>query len=193
MMEKQYSSNGTTAIHNEAATAAEHKEHDKDAIVEPTAAEEAAVIRKLDWRLLPLVFVLYSLAILDRSNLGNAKLAQMSQDIDISGNRYNWLGTIFYIAYILFQWTSMGWKQFKPHYFGAFCVFSWGFLASVQAAVTNWEGLMAIRFLLGITEAMFGPGIPLYLTFFYPREKVAFRQGVFISGAAMVSLFDSAS
>jgi hypothetical protein len=47
------------------------------AFIQPTAQEEEAVIRKLDWRLLPLVFVLYSLAVLDRSNLGNARLAGM--------------------------------------------------------------------------------------------------------------------
>lgn len=67
-------------------------------IAPPTAEEEAAVIRKLDWRLLPLVFVLYSLSVLDRSNLGNAKLAGMEEDIDLTGYKYNWLGTIFYIA-----------------------------------------------------------------------------------------------
>lgn len=155
--------------------------------IPPTAAEEAAVIRKLDWRLLPMVFVLYTLAILDRSNLGNAKLAGMTNDINLGGNLYNWLGTIFYIAYICSQWLSMGWKQFKPHQWAAFCVCFWGVIASVQAATTSWGGLMTCRFFLGISEAMFGPGVPLYLSFFYPREKVGFRQGVFISGAAMVS------
>ena len=63
-----------------------------------TAQEEAAVIRKLDFRLLPLVFVLYSLSVLDRSNLGNARLAGLEDDIDLSDFRYNWLGTSFYIA-----------------------------------------------------------------------------------------------
>jgi len=62
------------------------------------AEEEARLIRKLDWRLLPQVFLLYSLAVLDRSNLGNARLAGMEDDINLSGNRYNLLGTIFYIA-----------------------------------------------------------------------------------------------
>lgn len=70
---------------------------DRD-FVPPSAAEESAVIRKLDWHLLPLVFVLYSLSVLDRSNLGNAKLAGMTKDINLTGNRYNWLGTLFYIA-----------------------------------------------------------------------------------------------
>ena len=63
-----------------------------------TEEEEEIVIRKLDWHLMPLIFVLYSLSVLDRSNLGNAKIAGMQKDIDLSGNRYAWLGTIFYIS-----------------------------------------------------------------------------------------------
>jgi len=160
--------------------------------VPPSAAEEAAVIRKLDWRLLPLVFVLYSLAVLDRSNLGNARLAGMEDDIDLSGDRYNLLGTVFYIAYILSQWLCMGWKQFPPHIWCAGCVFFWGFVATIQASAFSWGGLMACRFFLGIAEAMFGPGVPLYLSFFYPREKVGFRHGVFISGAAMANAYGGA-
>jgi hypothetical protein len=64
----------------------------------PTPEEEAAVIRKLDWHLMPFVFLLYMLAVLDRSNLGNARLAGMEKEINLTGWRYNWLGTIFYIA-----------------------------------------------------------------------------------------------
>ena len=63
-----------------------------------TKAEEDAVIRKLDWHLMPLIFVLYSLSVLDRSNLGNARISGLEDDIDLDGNRYSWLGTVFYIA-----------------------------------------------------------------------------------------------
>ena len=63
-----------------------------------TKAEEDAVIRKLDWRLMPLIFLLYSLSVLDRANLGNARISGMEDDIDLSGTRYDWLGTTFYIA-----------------------------------------------------------------------------------------------
>lgn len=63
-----------------------------------TKAEEEAVIRKLDWRLLPYVFLLYMFSVLDRSNLGNARLAGLEDAINLTGWRYNWLGTIFYIA-----------------------------------------------------------------------------------------------
>ena len=56
-----------------------------------TKKEEDAVIRKLDWHLMPLIFVLYSFSVLDRSNLGNARIAGMEDDIDLGGNRYAWL------------------------------------------------------------------------------------------------------
>jgi len=154
--------------------------------------EEKRVIRKLDKRLLPLVFLLYTLSVLDRSNLGNAKLAGMDKDIDLSGNRYALLGTIFYIAYILFQWTVIFWKQFPPHVLCATVVVFWGFVASIQATAFNWGGLMACRFFLGISEAMYGPGVPLFLSFFYPKEMVGFRHGVFISGAAMANAYGGA-
>lgn len=63
-----------------------------------TKEEEDAVIRSMDWHIMPLIFVLYSLSVLDRSNLGNARIAGMEDDIDIAGTRYAWLGTAFYIA-----------------------------------------------------------------------------------------------
>lgn len=63
-----------------------------------TPEEEAKVIRKLDWNVIPLLFLLYTLSVLDRTNLGNAKIAGLEDDIDIHGIRYNWLGTIFYIS-----------------------------------------------------------------------------------------------
>lgn len=60
--------------------------------VPPTPEEEARVIRKLDWRLLPFIFLLYMLAVLDRSNLGNARLAGLENAINLKGWNYNWLG-----------------------------------------------------------------------------------------------------
>jgi len=82
-----------TSVEQEMATQVEKLGPEKAAIVaaqqfeHPTPDEEAKVIRKLDRRLLPLVFVLYSLAVLDRSNLGNARLAGLQTDIDIAGER----------------------------------------------------------------------------------------------------------
>lgn len=64
-------------------------------------------------------------------------------------------------------------------------------MASIQAAAYNWSGLMACRTFLGVAEACFGPGVPFYLSFFYPRDKVGFRQGVFIAGSAAANVYGS--
>lgn len=63
-----------------------------------TTEEENGVYRKLDWHFMPLIFVLYILSVLDRANLGNARIAGMENDINLSGRRYDWLATAFYIA-----------------------------------------------------------------------------------------------
>lgn len=65
---------------------------------------EKQVVKKLDRNLVPLVTVLFLLSFLDRSNIGNARIAGMSEDLhlDVDG-RYDWLLTIFYISYILFE------------------------------------------------------------------------------------------
>ncbi len=95
----------------------------------------------------------------------------------------------FYIAYIVFQFTTLGWKFFRPHHWVSFVVFFWGITSTMQAVCTSWGGLVACRFLLGVAETMFGPGIPLYFSYFYPPEYIGLRFGIFLSGAALASSF----
>jgi MFS family permease len=68
----------------------------------------------------------------------------------------------------------------------------WGIVSSVQAATTTWAGLMVCRFLLAIPEAMYGPAVPLYLSYFYPRERVGLRIGIFLSGSALANAYGGA-
>lgn len=60
---------------------------------EASQVEVARVVRKLDWHILPLCFVLYTFSVLDRSNLGNARLAGLEEDLDLTGSKYQWLAT----------------------------------------------------------------------------------------------------
>ncbi|KAJ9637478.1 hypothetical protein H2204_004902 [Knufia peltigerae] len=160
--------------------------------LEYTEEEAKAVIRKLDWHILPLCFILYTFSVLDRGNLGNAKLAGLYKDLDLTSDEYDWLGTMFYIAYIVFQFSSVGWKLFKPHQWVSFVVLAWGTISTLQAVCTSWSGLMACRFFLGLTETMFGPGIPLYFSFFWPRRLMGLRFGIFLSGAALANAYSGA-
>ncbi|KAF7531385.1 hypothetical protein G7054_g8918 [Neopestalotiopsis clavispora] len=160
--------------------------------VEYTPAQETRVVRKLDWNLMPLFFVFYMLAFLDRGNIGNAKIAGMTEDLDLVGNKYQWLVNIFFITYIIFDFGILFWKIFPPHLVCTAVVFGWGLLATVQAAVQNWGGMMALRFLLGAFEAFFGPGIIYLLSFFYLRHEIGFRLGIFVSAAPLASTFSGA-
>jgi hypothetical protein len=126
------------------------------------------------------------LAYLDRSNIGyvphpanlpfkilifsrNAKIAGMDDDLHISSDNYQWLLTIFYISYIVFQWFALMWKVIPPHMWAAFCVIGWGHSATFQAATFSFGGMMAAPFFLGFFEAGYGPGI-LYLFLFEARD-----------------------
>lgn len=83
----------------------------------------------------------------------------------------------------------MGWKAFKPHIWASYCVFTWGLISTLQSTCKSWGGLMACRFALGIVEAGYGPGVPLYLSFFYPQHKLGLRTGIFLSGSALASAY----
>ncbi|MCJ1297972.1 hypothetical protein MMC08_000761 [Hypocenomyce scalaris] len=166
-------------------TAQPHRHH-----VHPDA--ERAVVRKLDWRVPPLVMSLYLISFLDRSNIGNARIAGMTPDLDLYGNRYQWLLTIFYITYILFEFQTIMWKIVPPHMWASFAILSWGLIATLQSATQSWSGEMACRFFLGATEAGFGPGIPYLLSFFYLRHELGLRIGFFLSAAPLATSFAGA-
>ncbi|QSZ33625.1 hypothetical protein DSL72_005193 [Monilinia vaccinii-corymbosi] len=153
---------------------------------------EKRVVRKLDKRLIPLVMLLYLLSYLDRSNIGNAKTAGMSKELHISSSQYEWLLTIFYISYILFEWFALMWKVLPPHIWACFCVVGWGTAATLQSTTHSWSGMMVARFFLGFFEAGYGPGIPYLLSFFYLRHEIGVRIGIFLSAAPLATCFAGA-
>ncbi|KAL8950445.1 MAG: hypothetical protein Q9222_003513 [Ikaeria aurantiellina] len=132
------------------------------------------------------------LAFLDRSNIGNARIAGMEEDLDLHGNRYQWLLNNFYIAYIVFEFQALMWKVVPPNIWAAFVVLGWGLVATLQASVKNWASEMVCRFFLGLFEAGFGPGIPYLLSFFYLRHELGLRIGVFLSAAPLATTFAGA-
>lgn len=155
-----------------------------------TPDEERRVRGKLDTRLVLFVALLYLMSFLDRSNIGNARLAGLTDDLNLSDNQYDWLLTAFYINYILFEWMTLCYKIFPPHIYISCCVFAWGVLASLQSLTTSWAALLVLRALLGIGEAAF-VGIPFYLSFFFRKDELAFRIGLFISAAPLATSFAS--
>ncbi|KAG0654213.1 hypothetical protein C6P46_001847 [Rhodotorula mucilaginosa] len=183
-----------------------------------TQEEERAIVRKMDWNIVPLVWALFMqvrvpvspllfpldvcdltlfslfprrLSFLDRSNIGNANTAGMSKYLGMSNGQYEWLLTIFYLGYSLGQPTTLLWKLIPPRYFVTFLTLCWGSFALLQACA-RWEGLMVLRLFLGVAETAFSPGVPLYLSFFYSRREIGFRQGIFLAAAPLASCYAGA-
>ncbi|EEP75517.1 conserved hypothetical protein [Uncinocarpus reesii 1704] len=154
-----------------------------------TAEEERRVVMKFDRRLTLLMAFLYMLSFLDRSNIGNAKIAGMMNDLNLSSSQYQWVLTAFYITYILFEWMTLMYKLVPAHIYIPLCVLGWGLIASFQSLVTSFSALVVLRALLGVFEAGFGPGLPFYLSFFYKREELAFRTGMFLCAAPLATSF----
>lgn len=82
-------------------------------------------------------------------------------------------------------------RVFPPHIYISICVASWGLVASLQSIAPSFTFMIILRAFLGICEAAFGPGVPFYLSFFYKRDELALRTGLFISAAPLATSFAS--
>ncbi len=129
-----------------------------------------ALRRKVAWRVLPLVFLLYIVAYLDRANVGFAKL-RMAKDLDFSDAVYGLGIGIFFIGYLLLEipgallverWSARKWF--------ARILITWGLISSLTAFVTTPMQFYVARFLLGVAEAGFFPGIIVYFTHWFTAQ-----------------------
>lgn len=116
----------------------------------------------------------------------------MVEDLNLSNSQYQWLLTIFYISYIVFGFLAIMWKVVPPHIWAAGCVLGWGLVSTVQAGVHSWGAMMALRFLMGMMEIAYGPGVPFLLSFFYLRHELGLRAGMFLSAAPLANTFAGA-
>ncbi|CAH0001454.1 unnamed protein product [Clonostachys byssicola] len=158
-----------------------------------TPDEEIAVRRKLDRKLVLFVALLFLLSFLDRSNIGNARIAGMDKDLQTKPPRddwYDWSLTAFYISYISFEWMALLWRLIPAHKFVCGIVIAWGATAALQYIAPSYPVLIFFRVVLGISEAGF-TGIPFYLSFFFKRDELAFRTAMFISAAPLATSFAS--
>lgn len=132
---------------------------------------EAATYRKVSWRLLPLLLLCYLVAYLDRVNVGFAKL-QMASDLHLSDSVYGLGAGIFFLGYFLFEVPSnLILHRVGARIWIARIMITWGLISILTMFVTTPAMFYAMRFLLGLAEAGFFPGIILYLTYWYPAHR----------------------
>jgi MFS family permease len=146
---------------------------------------EAATYRKIDLRIVPFLFLCYILAYLDRVNVGFAKL-QMLKALSLSDAAFATGAGIFFIGYFFFEVPSnVALKKFGARKWIARIMVSWGIVSGCMIFVTNAFNFNALRFLLGIAEAGFFPGVIFYLTLWYPSRMRATRTAWFVSAIAV--------
>ncbi|MDB5364280.1 MAG: major facilitator superfamily 1 [Rhodospirillales bacterium] len=146
----------------------------------PSDDEQNRVMRKAAWRLVPFIGLLYFVSFLDRVNIGFAALT-MNADLGFSASIYGAGAGIFFLGYFLFEVPSnLILERVGARRWIARIMISWGVLSAATAFVWNPASFYTVRFLLGLAEAGFFPGMILYLTYWFPQRRRAQIMGAFL-------------
>jgi len=138
-----------------------------------TSEFQRKTILQISWRLLPLIVVSYLVAYIDRTNVSFAALT-MNKDLGISAYMYGWGAGIFFLGYALFEVPSnMVLARVGARRWIARIMITWGIISGLMAATTGPVSFLTLRFLLGVAEAGFFPGIILYFTYWFPSNHHA--------------------
>lgn len=131
-------------------------------------ATGAATVRKIARRLIPIMILLYFVSFLDRVNVGFAALT-MNQSIGIDAAQYGFAAGIFFLGYFLFEVPSnLILARVGARLWIARIMITWGLISAAMATVDSAQSFYVLRFLLGVAEAGFFPGMILYLTYWFP-------------------------
>lgn len=153
-------------------------------------SQDRRLLWKLDLVLIPWLALLYLASFLDRTNIGNARIDSLERDLNMTGPQFNMTLTIFFISYSLFEpVTQIMLKKFRPSIFLPVIMLLWGICMTLMGLVTNYSGLLAARWFLGLTEAGLFPGVNYYLSCWYKRSEFGIRAAVFFSAAALAGSF----
>src|SRR3984893_13288433 len=133
-------------------------------------AFEQRTIAKVSWRLLPLTVVIYFVAYMDRTNVGFAAIS-MNEDLGFTAYVYGWGAGIFFLGYFLFEVPSnVILEKTGARIWISRIMITWGIAAAVMAFVVGPVSFLTLRFLLGVAEAGFFPGMILYFTYWFPAK-----------------------
>jgi ACS family tartrate transporter-like MFS transporter len=136
-------------------------------------AIEASAIRKVRTRIIPFVFVLFVIAVLDRNNVGLAALT-MNKELAITSQQYGFIAGIFFLGYFIFEIPSnLILHRIGARVWLARILVTWGIVAMLAGFVQRPTHLYVVRFLLGVAEAGYFPGIMLYLTYWFRQRQLA--------------------
>ena len=152
---------------------------------------EKRTLRKITWRIVPFIMILYLIAYIDRVNIGFAAIT-MKEDLGFTASILGFGAGIFFLGYFLFEVPS----NIILHKVGARIwiarvMVTWGIIAGGMAFVESSTSFYVMRFLLGVAEAGFFPGIILYLSYWFPARNRAGVIALFMAAAPIATAIGS--
>ncbi|KAF8586060.1 MFS general substrate transporter [Ramaria rubella] len=152
--------------------------------------DERALLRKMDLQFIPWLSFLYFLSFLDRTSIGNARLYGLERDLHITDNQYLLTLTVFFISYWAFEVPSnILLKRLRPSVWLSLSMTIWGICMTVQGLVHNFGGLITVRWLLGMFEAGFYPGVIYFFSCWYKTSEFGLRMAIFFSMTTVSGAF----
>jgi ACS family tartrate transporter-like MFS transporter len=156
-----------------------------------TSDLETRVLRKITWRIVPFIMVLYLIAFIDRVNIGFASLT-MNQDLGFTSTVFGVGAGIFFLGYFLFEVPSnLILNKVGARIWIARVMITWGLVSGAMALVQGTTSFYVLRFLLGVAEAGFFPGIILYLSYWFPARRRAAVTAMFMAAAPLATAIGS--
>ncbi|KAF9247583.1 hypothetical protein DTO013E5_4687 [Penicillium roqueforti] len=149
--------------------------------------EEKKLMRRIDWRLIPTLFVCATLSGLDKTAISAAAIYNIKKDLNLTGNDYSWVGSAPFFGGLAFMGPLAFCLQKVPAVpFFAFNVLCWGVLEMCMAACTSFGGLFVCRFLLGGCESLLIPAVTLVVSMWYRPEEQPKRNSIILNVVAPI-------
>ncbi|KAJ5761761.1 uncharacterized protein N7511_005143 [Penicillium nucicola] len=145
--------------------------------------DDKKLVRKIDYHLLPIMFLTYFLQMIDKISINYANVMGMQDDLGMKGNDFSWLATSFFIAYAVAEIPQGALLQRFPitKVLGA-NVFCWGIILCCSSAASKFSHMLALRILLGLMEAVIAPSLTMYTSMWYTRAESTPRYGFWYCG-----------
>ncbi|KAF8212762.1 MFS general substrate transporter [Mycena galopus ATCC 62051] len=152
-------------------------------------AEALRVRRKIDHHILPLMCILYWMQFMDKTTLGSSAILGILKATNLTTNQYNWLGTIFYLSYLAFEFPqNLALQRFPVAKWMSINIFIWSVALCSHAACKSFGGLFAVRLILGMCEGSITAGFMIVSSMFYTRTEQTLRVGYWflMNGTAQI-------
>ncbi|KAI1135496.1 putative allantoate permease [Hypoxylon sp. FL0543] len=154
--------------------------------------EARRILRRIDWFIMPLLFLVYTFNFMDKTILSSASVFGLKEDTHLEGSNYSWVSSVFYFGYFLWAYpTTLLVARLPIAKYLAADTFVWGAVVALTAACSNYGGLITVRFFLGVAEATVSPALMFITSTWYTRDEIPTRTGIWFAGNSVGGIISS--